>query len=214
MTHIDAAQSDHYRSLGLENDYTFVSGTHILPLAENPPTDPVELLDWVPFAAVKVHADYRIRNFRYSAAKERTPPIMPAPADQGAYTFVGGTLNLPHPMVQSDGSTRWAATASYYFAEGCASNSTTGFVIGISVDALSQQVDNVPYGTGVTNAPANVQDGGIGPKAGWVLGRLINLDYPSWDYREPSYYPAQLLSTEMLCGPVAYPDLSFTVSEP
>lgn len=213
-THLDAAQSDHYRSLGLENDYAFVSGTHILPLAEDPPTDPAELAAWKPFVAVKTHADYRVRNFRYTAAKERTPPVMPAPADHGAYTFVGGSLSIPHPAVQSDGSVRWTATANYLFVEGCASNTTTGFVIGNSVDALPQQVENAGYAGNATDAPANIQQGGVGPKAGWVLGKLINLDYPAWDYREPSYFPAQLLSTEMICGPAYYPDLSFTVIEP
>lgn len=212
-TRLDAAQADHYRSLELDNEYTFVSGRVILPLAEDPPSDPALRANWKPFVEVDVHADYRMRNFKYNASKERTPPVMPAPASQGAYTFVGGTMHIPHPSVQPDGSTRWNATANYFFAEGCASDSTVGFVLGNSLDALASQYDNANYSGSTSDALPNITQSGAGPRAGWTLAKQIDLENPAWDYREPSYFPAQLLSTEMLTGPLFYPNLSFTVGQ-
>jgi hypothetical protein len=210
-TQLDAAQADHYRNLGVQNTYVFASGAFVLPLAEEAPTNPSELQTWVPFTVVQAHAPYRLRQYQYTAAKDRNPPVLPAPESQGAYTFLGGVLSLPHPSVQTDGSFRWEGVVNYMFAEGCRSDSTVGFVIGNTLDALVNQVDNANY-QNASDAPPNITEGGVGPKAGWAIGKQIDLNSAGWVYPEPSYYPAQLLSTEMICGPTVYPDLALTVT--
>lgn len=204
---LDAAQSDHYRSVGIDNEYTIVSGAFVLPLAEAPPTDAAELQDWTPFVVVQAHSPYRLRTFRYNAQKARTPPVLPAPVTQGAYTFLGGTVSLPHPSVQTDRSFTWDADVTYLFAEGCAHNANTGFVIGTSLDAFDIQLQNQNYQS-YGDAPNNVRQSGVGPKSGWAIGKTIDLSNPMWNYAEPSYYPAQLLSAEMVGGPTAYPTIT------
>lgn len=210
MAVMDSGQSDRYRKLGLTNDYSVYSGKYVLPVAEEAPTDPAELASWVPFDVVAVHAPYRLRVFAYNVDKEQNPPVLPAPEDSGAYKFLAGVYTLPHPSVQTDNSFRWSANVLLTFAEQCASNSDTGFVLGNTVDATQSQYNTAGLGGGVSqnsDAPANVRLGGVGPKVGWVLGNQINLLTASWQYNEPSYFPANLLSSELVAGPTAYNDI-------
>jgi hypothetical protein len=207
MAALDAAQTEHYKSLEMASNYAFHPGSFVIPLAEEVPTNPVEAQSYVPFVVVQAHAPYRLRNVQYNAVKNRNPPVIPAPVDQGAYTFLGGTVNLPHPAVQTDGSLQWGVFVNYLFAEECRSDTTVGLVIGNSVDALAIQAQNVNF-QNYSDAPPNVTGGGVGPKAGWTLAKLINLNSPSWSYTEPSYFPAQLFSAEMVGGSTTYPEVT------
>ncbi len=206
-TKMDAAQAEHYQGLGLQNDYQIMSGQFVIPIAEEPPEDAQELAAWSPFVMVQAHAEYRLRRFSYSAAKHRNPPILPKPADVGAFKFLTGTVQLPHPSVQTDGSYTWTANINYVFAESCVSDSNTGFVIGSTLDAFTTQVNNQQYQS-VQEAPANITGSGIGPQSGWGMAKNIDTNAPSWSYSEPSYYPAQLLSSDLIVGPTHWPAIS------
>jgi hypothetical protein len=204
---MDAAQAEHYQGLGLQNDYQIMSGQFLIPLAEDAPTDPEELAEWTPFVMVQAHAAYRLRRFQYSVTKHRNPPILPKPADTGAYKFLTGTVQLPHPSVQSDGSYTWTAATNYVFAEACVSNSDTGFVIGSTLDAFPNQINNQQYQT-TADAMANVSESGTGPKSGYGLAKTLDTNSPHWSYGEPSYYPAELLSADLVIGPISYPSIT------
>lgn len=210
MAVMDSGQADRYRKIGLVNDYSVYSGKYVLPVAEEPPQTAAELAVWSPFDVVTVHAGYRLRVFSYNVDKEQNPPVLPAPADSGAYKFLAGVYSVPHPSVQTDNSFRWSAEVLLTFAEQCASNSDTGFVLGHTVDATQSQYNTKDLGGGVgqnLQAPANVRLGGVGPQVGWTLGGQINLLSNNWQYNEPSYYPATLLSADLVSGPTAYNDI-------
>jgi hypothetical protein len=200
---LDAAQSAHYLDAGISNVYELYSGQFVLPLAQAVPTNTT---NFVPFVVVQAHAPYRIRNFNFSAKKAVTPPVLPVPDNQGSYSFLQGTVHLPHPICNPDGSFTWNANTSYRFAEGSVSNSTSGFVLGMCLDAFQRQVDNQSItGINTSTAPLSITQGGVGPQVGWSVASNINITSPSWSYAEPSYWPAQLFSYSMVSGPSYYP---------
>jgi hypothetical protein len=77
----------------------------------------------------------------------------------------------------------------------------------MTLDAVQQQLDNQAY-QNYSDAPQTIREGGVGPKAGWGLAKTIDLSDRNWAYSEPSYFPAQLLSAELVSGPTAYPTIS------
>lgn len=210
MARLDGYQAELYNAAGMDNEYTILAGVFVIPLAEAVPTDAVELSTWKPFVAVQAHAPIRLRAYSYAAKKERNPPVLPTPGDSGAYTFLGGSVGLPHPTVRPDGSYLWSVSASYLFAEGAASTSESGFVVGGLFNPFRSQLEG-PGAASVSDAPAPIREGGVGPKVGWNLAKGIDLNSPYWTYPEPSYFPAQMFSEDMVCGAGEYPPIT-TVS--
>jgi len=204
---LDGAQAGRYNNANLSNQYVVNSGTFVLPVAEEAPTDPTELANWKPLVVVKAHAPYRLRKVNYAAKKEVTPPILPAPEDSGAFVLLTGSVSLPHPKVRPGGDFVWTGATEYYMAEVAPVNSEAGMVLGGLFDAFdlpTQAVTGAGVGIGLgvagNSLPTSVRESGNGPKAGWVAAQSIDLNNPAWDYREPSYFPSQLFSSDLLCG--------------
>jgi hypothetical protein len=80
---------------GVLNEYAFDPGVCVLPVAEDDPGG----ADWSPVVVCRLHAPFRTRKTRYDSQKQQNPPVVPTPADTGAFVFSrpqdGLVLGLP-----------------------------------------------------------------------------------------------------------------------
>ncbi len=199
---LDGPQAPRYNNADLLNHYAIETGVYIMPVAEAPPTDPVALANWKPFVEVRLHAPYRMRKVSYTAQKDITPPIIPEPADSGAYTFLAGSVSIPHPKVRPNGEFCWTVATDYFYAEASPSHSESGFVLGGIFDTFDTPGQGL--GASASDAPASVREAGADVKAGWYLAKSIDLNNPAWSYSEVAYFPAQLFSSDMISGVQGY----------
>lgn len=213
----DARQAGNYTRGGNANEYTFVSGLCVLPLAEDPPTDPAELADWSPVVVVRLHAPYRIRNFSTLVEKEKNPPPLPAPQDTGAFVFLGGSITIVTNFDNTFRNYTWDAAASLQFVENCVSRPQDGLVLGTLPYAETVNRENVVnYGTSlhplvegqVTYTPSGaLKQAGAPVKAGHnmgvaivsnpVTGELVN---NGWGYNNATFYPGVLFYSDLPNG--------------
>lgn len=151
---LDGYQVDRYNKLVMESSWDIRPGTFILPVAEAPPTDPEELKKWSPVVAVQAHAPFRDKRVVYGAEKENGPPVYPMPADAPNLKFVGGTVSVPYPAVNSAGGYTWQLACEYHFVEtGALNQETDGYVLGSPPWVYSQQVANSNLGSYTGQGP-------------------------------------------------------------
>ncbi len=195
---LDQEQTQLYKDYDLQNDYTFVSGAFALPVAgEEDGTSPVDV--------VQAFRPYRVRNLKFSASKNNSPPILPSPQTTGAFSFLGGDISVPSPYPTSNNSFQWTANGELTFV--CTAATTDGLILGNRPMIFEQQAAIPQFSSG-SDLPADVQVAGRGPIAGYRLGEQINLNDPLYQYPEISYFPSVFFSTDLLTGPESYPNFS------
>lgn len=119
----DAAQSGLLKTFNNDNSYNYVTGLCILPIASDDPDD-------LP-TVVRLHQPYSIRTQTFSAKKEQTPPVLPAPSTDGD-TLIASTFNFPLPnLVGSAAPTfLYEMSGTYVYLGRIAYNNETGYVGG------------------------------------------------------------------------------------
>lgn len=188
---LDDQAASLYRDYQLVNDYQLNEGVFALPVAEEAPSGPEELKAWSPVQIVRAHSAFRVRTVSFDAKKQQAPPVVPKPADTGAFKFLGGNLTLPAPTLTMNLSDfDWRAYGTFVFVEGTISRPEDGYIIGSGPYTLQSQKDNYDAFGGSVPAPSRVGGepivGGAIAQAGpdaWV-GQLqanqVAFDAPYW----------------------------------
>jgi len=200
---IETVQMGMYHRTGNSNTYSFVPGTCVLPVAEEPPTSPTELAAWSPIVVFQLHAAYRIRRLTNLADKENNPPVVPAPGDTGSFVFVGGAVTVTPNFNNSVRNYDWAVGCEYTYVENCVSRIEDGLVLGgvpYPTDAATinqQQYQSVPPQIGA------VAHAGTNAVVGYNQGRAIVGSQSSgalktvWGYNTLEFFPGTLFSTDL-----------------
>lgn len=202
----DAVQAgNYYNGLGGNaNQYTFVTGVCILPLAEDPPTDPTELAAYTPIVTLRLHAPYRVRNFTQMEDKTQNPPPIAAPGDTGKFVFVGGSVAISTGLNTSGVNYDWAVGCSYTYVENCVSRNQDGLILGTMPVATLTDKQNTSFGY-APPAIGALSDAGQSARVGYNMGALITVGSDgqlksSWGYNQPSFYPGQLFYSDLANG--------------
>lgn len=199
----DSTQGPKYKQYGQDNTYTMVSGRFALPVAEDPPSDPVALASWSPVVTVVAHAAYQIRTVDFAAVKDNAPPVVPSPQSVGACTFLTGNLHVTMPEVSSVvGHRRWRVNGQYVFVVDARSDPADGFVLGDT--PIRTVVDDYiyqTYGAGTTPIYGAVAQAGPNAQMGYAESQLVSIGNPgSYTYLTPYFLPGTFLSSTMLNG--------------
>lgn len=197
-TVLDQEQTQLYADYGMDNAYTFVSGTFALPVADEGDTES-------PVDVVTAFRPYRIRNLSFSAKKSSTPPVIPAPESVGAFSFLGGEISVPTPLPLPNYQFQWEVTGQLTFI--CTAADSDGLILGNRPMIFEQQTA-VPVVAATDSMPEDVQQSGRGPIAGYQLGQQLDLNNPNYLYPEITYFPSVFFSTSLLSGPASYPEFS------
>lgn len=191
----------------LLNDYTLMSGVCVIPVAEEPPEDPEELKTWSPVIKLQLHAPYRIRNAKYIARKNNSPPVLPSPGDTGKFIFLGGSvsfLNAPNSASNFD----WSCNAAYSYVENCVSRTLDGFVLGTIPFQLMSQTQNQQAAGGSPTIPYGaISEAGLDAKVGW----LQSATGPTY-YNTPSYFPGLFFNDGLMNADLGAVPTQFSVS--
>lgn len=204
-TPADHKQSLRYGKYGLLNTYDIKSGLFVLPVAEEPPTDPEELKNWSPVVVVRAHSDYRMRHVAFDAEKSDSPPVIPSAVDSGAFTFIEGSLNLPFPQFGTNPASHvWSATGVYSYVETSGkATPDAGYVIGSLPFMTVSQYDNyMLYGEPVANTGGAVDEAGGDVRVGNVLQNSVDFSTGLYRYDSVSYFPSVFLSEGMVNGQI------------
>lgn len=195
---LDQEQAQLYQDYGMTDDYTFVSGAFALPVATSDTTES-------PVDVVQAFRPYRVRNLRFNAKKNATPPVIPSPESVGEFTFLGGDISVNAPTPTSDHNFQWTVGGELTFI--CTAPTTDGLILGTRPMIFEQQAA-IPLFSVNSDMPDDVQAAGRGAVAGYRLGEQVDLTNPFYLYPEISYLPATFFSTDLLTGPATYPDFS------
>lgn len=202
---VDNNQAGLYNSMGLSNSYEFHPGVCILPLAEDPPTNPTELSSYSPVVVARLHAPYRVRKVTYVGDKKNNPPPLPTPSDTGSFVFIGGGIKVTNSLNTTFRNFDWTGVCSYGFVENCVSRPEDGLVLGIPAVNWTSSTLNISEGYVIPPVGA-ASHAGLDVAVGYAQSLKIigdsqtgSLKY-SWGYNTPSYYPGNLFYDNMLNG--------------
>ncbi len=199
----DHLQAEMYEHLGLNDDYTVVSGTFALPIAEEPPTDTATLAEWSPVAIVKAHADYRLRTVSYEMTKKNNPPVIPKPESVGNMVFLGGTLSFPNPVLnQGLVAHDWTAAGNLIFVENNRSDPSDGFILTTPPFTTTSQDSNFAiYSEPLAPELGAVSEGGLDAKIGALLNETLDYNDPVfYIYSSTGLYPGYAFNPSMVNG--------------
>ncbi len=201
-------QSLYPNGVVIDNVYIFRPGVCILPVAEDPPTDPDQLKNWSPVVKLQLHAPYRQRTVNYDAVKQNNPPVMPTPGDVGAFVFTGGIMTFNNSLNATFSNYDWHCTATFTTVENCVSRPQDGFVLGVP-----------PYLPGFGTELQNAQQYGLQPPADGIgavaqagayalIGNnqanqvVFGGAQTGWGYNTPSFYSGVFLNPTLInAGP-------------
>lgn len=185
-----------------DNDYRHFSGQIVMPKAEDPPTSNSELATWSPVSVVQIHAPYQTRTMSFATKKRGSPPVLPEPANSGAFVFLGGDLNFKGPtndisLTKFD----WEVSGTYAYVQNCRSAASDGYVLTGFPFPLSSQYANLVYsggGQGPTVGP--VASAGADVLTGYTLAQQIDFATPYWSYSTPTYFPGKMFNPDLSIG--------------
>lgn len=225
--------------IGKANGYTFRPGTCVLPLAEDPPTDPEELKNWSPVAVLRLHAPYRERRVSYGSTKVNNPPAgIPAPASQGAFVFLGGDLSVTTVLNASLANFDWTVATDYRFVENCVSRVEDGFVLGsyqvptvmaqqnAQLETGADVFGPVPAGNAVAGpasgqgsaaqkvlvSPGAVGYAGVDAQTGFAMGAGIDFYGTGWGYNCDAFLPGEFFNPRLVNSDLCPQDQTTTLT--
>lgn len=202
------AQRDLYTNGSLTvNDYEFHPGVCVLPVCEDPPSvaDPATNRAFSPVEVGRVHAPYRVRNYKNHSVKQQNPPVMPTPASVGSFVFLGGSLGVANGLNSTGQRFDWEAAAEYTFVENCVSRPADGLVLGSPPYSLISQFENLvavglPPQSQLVGAVASAgSDVKVGYQQAAAQAAAISSD-DAWSYTTCSFFPGQLFDPNMANG--------------
>ena len=193
------------------NEYDFLPGVCVLPLAEDEPTSPNELLDYSPVVVLRLHAQYRVRRFNQITGKERNPAPIASPQDTGAFVFLGGSVTVKPELNTTYNDYNWLVACEYTFVENCASvdglGQPLGLVLGVlPVQTTIDQANIRTFGFVPPQAAGAVSLAGAAATSGYIMGQGIVTDpidgnlRDTWSYNSQALYPAQLFYSDLPNG--------------
>lgn len=191
----------YYEGPGITNSYHIEQGVCVLPLAEDPPVDPMALRLWSPVVLLRLHSPYRIRKTDLVTKKLSAPPVIPSPKDTGAFVFLGGDLNFT-TVVNGSQNFDWTVQTTYLYAEYCVSDPEDGFVLGNPGFAYPTQNENA---SSMGGTPAVVSNGAIfyagqDAKIGWAIANGFGGLLGSGPYNTFSYFPGTFFNDNLMNG--------------
>jgi hypothetical protein len=202
----DARQAGNYTGgVGNHNTYAFNAGVCVLPLAEDPPTDPEELAAWSPVVVLRLHAPFRTREFTQSATKQQNPPPIAAPGDTGSFVFLGGTVEAVANLNTSYRNYDWSMGCRYTYVETCVSRNQDGLVLGtLPYEQVTDRENVAQYGYTVPTVGA-VAHAGKAAVSGYVMGTTLvggssGVLNPTWGYNAAAFYPGTLFYDDLPNG--------------
>lgn len=207
---VDVPHAGSYKSHQLYNQYELVEGLFHLPVAENPPEDEQELAEWSPVVTVRAFAPHRIRHVQFATKKFGAPPVIPSPETTGAFTFIGGAINFPAPILSADGTGfTWNVSGEYGFVETVRSSPDDGFVLGSDPipNSVYQEMRKI-YGGGGQPEQGAVASAGEEVRIGYAEGQAVDFSNSYYSYWSQSYFPAVFLHTGMLNGETVTPGVT------
>jgi hypothetical protein len=186
---------------GVLNEYAFDPGVCVLPVAEDDPGG----ADWSPVVVCRLHAPFRTRKTRYDSQKQQNPPVVPTPADTGAFVFTGGNILLTTQLNPSFQRFDWTVVTEYTFVENCRSRPQDGLVLGLPAYTWTSSLENL-QGIGQAT-PANLDgavaqagyDAKVGFQQAYVQAAAIAND-GNWSYNTSSFFPGQFFDPNMANG--------------
>lgn len=210
--------------IGKINEYTLHPGVCVLPLAEDPPTNPTELGNWSPVVVLRLHASYRQRRVVYRSNKTNNPPAgIPSPASQGAFVFVGGEIGVTTALNSSMTNFDWTVVTEYDFVENCVSRVEDGFVLGSYQVPTTMSAQNAQMETGtdvfgpppagdavpgpmsgqgqrakVLISPGAVGYAGVDAQTGFVMGASIDFYGSGWGYNCDAFLPGEFFNPRLV----------------
>ncbi len=189
---------------GAVNRYHVVPGVCILPLAEDPPTDNVELETYSPVVILRLHAPYRLRRVIYDTHKSLNPPFVPSPDDTGAFIYSSGSILFTPRNTTGLGTLKWDVFSDYTYVENCVHRIEDGFVIGSPPyeDSIAEQ--NISgYGYGPVPTIGAISQAGLDALNGRVMENVLivpNRASGAWVYNAEAFFPGSLFSDAMVNG--------------
>lgn len=204
----DSLQLQNYQHYGSQNDFIIEPGVCILPLAEDPPTSPDELVGWSPVVIAQLHAPYRIRKYTSNCDKSNNPPPTPNFGDSGKFIFLGGTISIGNTLNATYSNFDWETGVEYTYIENCAIRSQDGLVLGTPpFSQLTSQINAQNY-PNVAPLPAvgAISYAGLDSLLGYWQGVAIANPSPGaggalnpiWGYNVSSFYPGQLFYSDII----------------
>lgn len=200
---LDNQQVTLYNDLSIVNNYDFDPGVCILPLAEDPPTNPEELATWSPVVTLRLHAPYRIRKVQYNLNKQNNPPVIPSPVDVGNFVFVSGSIMVSNGQNTSNCNYDWTVISNYIYVEDCASRIQDGLVLGSPPYTRNTTIENA-NNSGIAQRGIFV---GAATEAGYEVlvginqSNLVNLaNQDGWGYNSPAYLPGKFFDSYLING--------------
>jgi hypothetical protein len=183
------------------DEYEIDPGVCVLPVAGPEPEDPVERADWSPVVFLRLHAPYRVRKSVARAVKTSNPPVVPAPADAGAFVFVGGHVQIANAMNTSLAAFDWTVTTEFVFVEDCPHALSDGFVLTAAPFTYQTQAENALGGSRTVTSLGAVSLAGADARVGYYQGAVIPRDpFGAWRYNTPTYYPGHLFNEDLVNG--------------
>lgn len=176
----DNVKAAFYKGMSFDNEYTYVPGRIMIPLAVGP-----GVTSSPPVRVIQVHKPYWMRTVTWDETKKEGPPVIPAPVGNDQFSLVGASLSLPLPQVSmSQNSFNWQASGQYTYVETEDRVYTDGFPTG-----------NFPFLVPpFINALGSII-GGIG-----VAAAQISFDDPFYRYVDARHYPGQFFDHTMILG--------------
>lgn len=204
-TPADNSQPTLYTGLALGDEYTFESGVCVLPIAQEPPTDPVELASWSPVVLLQLHAPYRIRSSNYQNKKQNSPPIITAPVSAGKFVFLGGSVSISSNINGTYWDRDWNVTGVNVFVENCVSRVEDGLVLTSPPIVSQADVANLGYFSTLPPQIGAVSEAGWNAIAGYNAGTTLTASSsgtlnPEWSYNNGSFFPGQLFNSDLANG--------------
>lgn len=211
MATLDNNQAAQYTD-GTVNVYEFEPGVCVLPIAEDPPTDPEALKTWSPVVILRLHAPYRRRTHQYGAYKQNAPPVIPKPADTGAFIHVGGTLRIQVSQNSMNSLYDWDVNSINTYVEDCVSRPQDGCVLGTGPWTPIASYENsqiyggaLGIGFAISGPPGAIRQAGEFARAGY--GQSLQVDFDTtmgYSYNSPAFFPGVFFSDILANGgPVA-----------
>lgn len=205
---LDMGQVPLYENgMDINNTYTTHSGVCVLPLAEDPPTDPAELATYSPVVVLQLHAPYRERQVMYKTIKDSTPPVLPAPVDAGSFVFLNGQTTVHNTLRQDQLGFDWQAVCLYTYIELPPPMPGDGLVLGTPPWIWPAVKDAVGGGSALGAAlnPALPTTGAVATAGAEVLlaaaaGNSIDPSQGAYTYQFPSFYPGTFFNNYLVNG--------------
>jgi hypothetical protein len=189
------------------DSYHLEPGVCILPLCEDPPTDPDELATYSPVVRLRLHAPFRVRTSTVRSDKRGSPPVIPTPQDTGKFQFMGADINFLTNLNVSFDTFDWKVMGVYQYVEACASRPEDGFVLCSAPVTYTQETRNARRFAGYP-APlvGAVASGGANARVGYTMGQMLaSPDTPTglpiiWTYNMSEFYPGTLFNDGLMNG--------------